>query len=78
MLEGRCPADVGAREAAVYKLAVKLAQTRGPLDGESYDKALEVLGREGVLGAVQQAAAFMHASILMNAGDVGLPKGTES
>jgi hypothetical protein len=27
---------------------------------------------------VQQAAAFMHASILMNAGDVGLPKGTES
>jgi 4-carboxymuconolactone decarboxylase len=78
MLEGRCPADVGEREAAVYKLAVKLAQTRGPLDGESYDEALEVLGREGVLGAVQQAAAFMHASILMNAGDVGLPNGVEN
>ncbi|PQE04239.1 peptidase cysteine serine trypsin protein [Rutstroemia sp. NJR-2017a BVV2] len=76
MLEGRCPADIGAREAAVYKLAVKLAQTRGPLDGESYDDALEVLGREGVLGVVQKAAAFMHASILMNAGNVGLPKGT--
>ncbi|PQE08973.1 Carboxymuconolactone decarboxylase-like protein [Rutstroemia sp. NJR-2017a WRK4] len=78
MLEGRCPADVGAREAAVYKLAAKLAQTRGPLDGESYDEALKVLGREGVLGAVQQAAAFMHASILMNAGDVGIPYGVEN
>jgi hypothetical protein len=73
MLAGSCPEDIAAREAACWALAVKLAQTRGPLDEESFKEARDVLGVEGVAAAVHQAAAFMYASMMLNAGDVPVP-----
>ncbi|TGO83894.1 hypothetical protein BPOR_0578g00030 [Botrytis porri] len=77
MLAGDCPSCVTARQKAVCEDAVKLAQTRGPLDMQSFKAAEDVLGREGTMGAVQQSAAFMYASIMLNAGDVGLLAGVE-
>jgi 4-carboxymuconolactone decarboxylase len=78
MLAGTCPADITARQAAIYNLAVKLAQMRGPLDAESFNAALSVLGRDGVASAIQQSAAFMYAAVMLNAGDVCLPPGVDS
>ncbi|KAF7860818.1 hypothetical protein EAF04_008336 [Stromatinia cepivora] len=73
MLAGHCPSSVTARQKAVYEIAVKLAKTRGPLDTASFKEAEAVLGQAGVLGAIQQSAAFMYASMMLNAGDVCLP-----
>jgi 4-carboxymuconolactone decarboxylase len=78
MLAGTCPSDITARQGAIYKLAIKLAQTRGPLDSESYDEAFSVLGHAGITGAINQAAAFMFVSLLLNAGDVQMPAGAKS
>jgi hypothetical protein len=47
MLAGICPEGVSVRQVAIYKLGVKLAQMRGPLDEVSYNDAFAVLGREG-------------------------------
>jgi 4-carboxymuconolactone decarboxylase len=58
MLAGDCPSGITARQSAVYRLAAKLAQTRGPLDSASFNEALSVLGRAGVTGAVQQGCCF--------------------
>ncbi|TGO41217.1 hypothetical protein BHYA_0025g00690 [Botrytis hyacinthi] len=78
MLAGDCPSSVTPRQKAVYEVAVKLAQTRGPLDMPSFKAAEAVLGQAGILGAIQQSAAFMYASMMLNAGDVCLPPGVES
>ncbi|EHL02473.1 hypothetical protein M7I_1554 [Glarea lozoyensis 74030] len=72
MLAGDCPSDITERQSAIFKLAVKLAQMRGPLDSVSFNEALFVLGRDGVTAAIQQSAAFMHAAILLNAADIVL------
>jgi hypothetical protein len=77
MLAGIYPEGVPVRQVAIYSLSVKLAQMRGPLDEVSYNDAFAVLGREGVAGAVQQAAAFMYSAVMLNAGDVCLPEGVE-
>ncbi|ESZ91058.1 hypothetical protein SBOR_8552 [Sclerotinia borealis F-4128] len=77
LLVGRCPPSVTKRQEAIYHVAVKLTQTRGPLDIASFKAAEAVLGQAGVLGAVQQSAAFMYASMMLNAGDVCLPSGVE-
>ncbi|KAF7912024.1 uncharacterized protein EAE98_011781 [Botrytis deweyae] len=77
MLAGDCPSRVTPRQKAVYEVAVKLARTRGPLDMPSFKAAEAVLGQAGILGAVQQSAAFMYASMMLNAGDVCLPSGVE-
>ncbi|RDW65166.1 hypothetical protein BP5796_09858 [Coleophoma crateriformis] len=78
MLAGTCPSDITARQGAIHTLAIKLAQTRGPLDMESFESAVSVLGRAGVASAVQQSAAFMYAAMMLNAGDVGLPLGVDA
>ena len=75
MLAGFCPPGITARQAAIYNLAAKLAQMRGPLDSESFNAALAVLGRDGVAGTIQQSAAFMYSAVMLNAGDVCLPDG---
>jgi hypothetical protein len=75
MLAGVCPSSITTREAAIYKLAVKLAQTREPLDTESFNAALAVLGPDGVAGTIQQSAAFMYSAVMLNAGNVYLPSG---
>ncbi|RDW59414.1 hypothetical protein BP6252_12501 [Coleophoma cylindrospora] len=78
MLAGTCPSDITARQGAIHTLAIKLAQTRGPLDMESFESAVSVLGRAGVASAVQQSAAFMYAAMMLNAGDVGVPLGVDA
>jgi hypothetical protein len=65
-----------ARQFATYKLGVKLAQTRGPLDKASFQEAFSMLGRSSVACAIQQIAAFMYAAIMLHAGD-GLPHSAE-
>ncbi|THV44336.1 hypothetical protein BGAL_0669g00010 [Botrytis galanthina] len=77
MLAGDCPSSVTSRQKAVYEVAAKLARTRGPLDMSSFKAAEAVLGQAGILGAIQQSAAFMYASMMLNAGDVCLPSGVE-
>ncbi|KAF5867686.1 putative carboxymuconolactone decarboxylase protein [Botrytis fragariae] len=77
MLAGDCPSSVTPRQKAIYEVAVKLARTRGPLDMPSFTTAEAVLGQAGILGAIQQSAAFMYASMMLNAGDVCLPAGVE-
>ena len=77
MLAGTCPADITPRQAAVYRLASKLAQMKGPLDSASYNAAFDILGREGVAGVIQQSAAFMYSAVMLNAGDVCLPSDVE-
>ena len=73
MLVGTCPSDVTVRQAAIYKLAVKLAQMRGPLNKESFNESVAVLGLDGVGSAIQQPAAFINASMMMNVGHVAVP-----
>ncbi|KAI9640044.1 hypothetical protein NHQ30_011607 [Ciborinia camelliae] len=75
MLAGTCPSDITKRQAACWTLAVKLAQTKGPLDSVSFQEASSVLGTESVAAAIHQAAAFLYTSIMLNAGDVCLPAG---
>ncbi|KAI9644465.1 hypothetical protein NHQ30_006486 [Ciborinia camelliae] len=53
ILAGECSSCVIARQEAVYQVAVKLAQTRGLLDTESFNAVEAVLGKAGVLGAIQ-------------------------
>ncbi|KAF7951878.1 hypothetical protein EAE96_007175 [Botrytis aclada] len=77
MLAGDCPSSVTPRQKAVYEVAVKLAHTRGPLDMLSFKTAEAVLGQAGILGAIQQSAALMYASMMLNAGDVCLPSDVE-
>ena len=73
MLAGICPTTVTERQAVIFNLAVKLAETSCPLDKKSFDDAASVLGLEGTAAAIQQTAAFMYASIMLNAGDVSVP-----
>lgn len=75
MLAGRCPTTVTARQAAAYKLAVRIASLKGPLDSASFNAALSVLGREGVEGVTQQTATSMLAIIMLNVGDICVPAG---
>ncbi|CAG8971357.1 hypothetical protein HYALB_00005976 [Hymenoscyphus albidus] len=73
MLAGKCPYDVTPRQAAAYKLAVKITNLRGPLDSASFDEAVSVLGRVGVEGITQQTATSLLAVIMLNVGDIGVP-----
>lgn len=75
MIAGTCPSSITERQKAIYQLAVKLAEMRGPLDMASFEAAEAVLGKDGVAGAVHQSAAFMYAAMMLNAGDVCLPSG---
>lgn len=77
-LAGEYPSIMTARQEATYHVARKLAQTRGPLDSASFKAAEAVLGKAGVLGAVQQSAAFMYTSMMLNAADVCLSSGVKS
>ncbi|TGO14829.1 hypothetical protein BTUL_0048g00700 [Botrytis tulipae] len=53
ILAGDCPSSVTPSQKAVYEVAVKLAQTRGPLNMPSFKAAEAVLGQAGILGAIQ-------------------------
>jgi hypothetical protein len=77
MLAGNSPKGVTERIAAIYKISALLAQTRGPLALSDYNAAVSVLGQTDLLATINQAAAFMFASITLNAGDVCVPAGVE-
>jgi hypothetical protein len=77
MLEGTCPEAIPTRQVAIYNLGVRLAQMRGLLDTASYNAAFAMLGREGIAGTIQHAAAFMYSALILNAGDVCLPEGAD-
>lgn len=73
MLAGTSPSGITARAKAIYILAADSVRTRGPLDEASFNAAFSVLGQDGVNAAIQQAAAFMYTTIMLNVGDVCLP-----
>ncbi|PQE19182.1 hypothetical protein CJF30_00007518 [Rutstroemia sp. NJR-2017a BBW] len=77
MLSGTCPSDITSRQAACWSLGVKLAQTRGPLDEVAFRGARDVLGTETLAAVIHQVGAFVYTSVMLNAGDVGLPDGVE-
>lgn len=75
MLAGKCPTTLTARQAAAYKLAVKIAALKGPLDLASFKDAEAVLGTIGVEGVTQQTATSMLAIVMLNVGDICVPAG---
>ncbi len=72
-IEGSTPEVLTDIEVAVYKLALKLARARGPLDKESWQEAERKLGREGAARIGHVVAWFVYNCTLLNLGAVDVP-----
>ena len=73
-LSGTTPQDLDRDEEAVYKFARGLADARGPLDEEIWQRAKSSLGTEKVAVLVHLVGAYAYSNILVNAADVKVPE----
>ena len=77
-IEKNTPEDLTDIEVVVYKLALKLARARGPLDKESWQEAERELGREGAARIGYVVAWFVYKCTLLNLGAIDVPSVQDS
>lgn len=68
------PIGVSAVEQAVYMAALAMAQTRGPLPAEAFEKAVAVLGREKVASVAHVVGGYMYVCLLSNVAHEKVPE----
>lgn len=73
-LGGHVPEGLSEREEATYILARELSLMRGPLSDASFEKASNVLGKDGAAAVIHTTGSFLHLTILLNAADVPVPE----
>lgn len=66
--QGQLPPDLTEIETATYNLALQLANSRGPLDSESWEKAHQILGKEGAVGVAHVVSGYLYVCTLLNIG----------
>ena len=73
--EGKLPQVLSEREEVAYVFAEELVRMRGPLGDGAFERAKNVLGREGVAALMHLTGSFLYSSVLLNVADVCLPEG---
>ena len=74
---GKKPEGLSEAASVTWDFTNYLATKPGPLPQELFDKAVEVLGKEGVLVAVHYAGFYSHICLLENFADAPYPDGVD-
>lgn len=75
-MKGTPHSTLSETEAAVYRLARVLAESRGPIADHDFQTALSHLDRKKILAVVHMVVSYIYVSLLTNTGDGEVP--TES
>jgi hypothetical protein len=70
---GRCPGTLTDEGKAAFELAMALGKP-GPLDQEIYDRAVDVLGKNGAAAAIHFTGFYAYVGVLLNGFDVKVPE----
>ena len=70
---GRCPSTLTSEGKAVFELATALGKS-GVLDQAVYDKAVDVLGRDGAAAAIHYTGFYSYVGVLLNGFDAKVPE----
>lgn len=74
---GTKPAGLSEAASVTWDVVDYLVNEKGPLPDPLYHKAVEVLGKEGVLVAVHYAGFYSHICMLENFADAPYPDGVD-
>ena len=72
--KGTAPTGLTDDEAVVYRTALALASTRGPLDEQSWREAEKALGREKAARLAHVVGLYLYSSTLLNMGAIPAPE----
>lgn len=71
---GKVPEGLSSRESAIYRLALTLAELRGPLSDARFEEARTFLEREDVVGIVHIVSGYVYVAMLSNVSVAGVPQ----
>lgn len=72
-IKGTTPEGLTDTDVVIYRLALKLARARGPLDKDSWQEAELKLGKDGAARVGHVVAWFVYNCTLLNLGAVDVP-----
>lgn len=72
--KGTTPAGITDEEAVIYRTALALARTRGPLDEQCWQEAERALGREKAARLAHVVGVYLYSSTLLNLGAIPAPE----
>ena len=71
---GQKPDDLTEECSIAYDVAKSLCDNRGPLPGELWDRAVEVLGKDTTLALLHYIGFYSYVSIVLNGVDAPVPR----
>ena len=74
MARGEAPSGLNEQCQAAYELSCALAEKKGPLDQEVFDKAKGSLDHDGVIAIANYVGIYAYTCILLNAVDASIPE----
>lgn len=74
LAKGERPEGLNEQCQAAYELSSALAEKRGPLDQEVFDKARDALGQDGVIAITNYVGIYAYTCIVLNAVDASVPE----
>ncbi|OAL20112.1 hypothetical protein AYO20_11549 [Fonsecaea nubica] len=70
---GRCPGTLTDEGKTVFELTTALGKP-GPLDETIYDKAVQVLGKDGAAAVIHYTGFYSYVSVILNGFDAKVPE----
>lgn len=74
LAKGEKPDGLTEQCQAAYELSYALAEKKGPLDQEVFDKAKGALGQDGVVAITNYVGIYAYTCIVLNAVDASVPQ----
>ena len=71
---GQKPNGLTKECSIAYDVAKSLSGSRGPLPGNLWDEAVEVLGKDSTVTLIQYIAFYSYVAIVLNGVNAGIPK----
>ncbi|KAL1607994.1 hypothetical protein SLS60_002933 [Paraconiothyrium brasiliense] len=72
-VQGRAVEGLSEREGMIYEIGLELARCNGRLENDRFEKAVRIMGRDGVSALAQVVGAYLLAAVLVNVADVKAP-----
>ena len=77
IVKGKRPESFDEQGRAVYDVAYELAYGSGPLSKGAWDKAVELLTKEGATALVQYVGFYAYVCMILNGFDCRIPDADE-
>ena len=73
--EGRCPQSLDQKGRTCFDVAHRLVNVPGPLSDDSWARAVDVFGVDGVKAIVNYVGYYSYICVVLNGFDVKVPHG---